>query len=201
MGVCPLKGSATVTSWILNLTQPGREKVAGKSGGRGKAHGCQHCEYMLKADRVSMTGIPNDCTDIPKGCLAKLRIPKPLLDLHAVKLAREGVAAKEVGLRMVSGDGTERGKGAGRGWVSGDRGLDPYHCVFLHLIWLLQHSLSHQGGSQRNLRLLRCHRGYARGNLRLLRLNGATAAALLRHFPKGPRLGPITIKDLQNKHK
>ena len=38
VGVCPLKGSATVTSWIPNLTRPGREEVAEKRGGRGKAH-------------------------------------------------------------------------------------------------------------------------------------------------------------------
>ena len=156
---------------------------------------------MLDVVRVGMTGVPNNCTDIPKGCVARLHIPKPLLNRRTVKLAREGVAGKEVGLRIVSVNGRERGKGAGRGWVSGDRGLDPCHCIFLHLVQLLQNSLSHHSGSRRNLGLLRCHRGYTQGNLGLLQLNGAMAVVLLRHFPKGPRLGPIAIKDLQNKHK
>ena len=97
----------------------------------------------------------------------------------------------------------EQGKkeGGGEGWVSRDRGLDPCHYIFPNSIWHLQNGLSHQGSSRRNLGLLWCHRGYALGNLGLLQLNGATVAVLLRHFPEGPGLGPIAIKDLQNKHK
>ena len=157
--------------------------------------------YMLKVDRVSMTGVPDDCTNVLKGHLAKLPKPKPLLDPRAVKLARKGVAGKEGVHGWVLVDRRERGKEVGRGWVSRDRGLDPCHYVFLHSIWLLQNSLSHPSSSWRNLGLLWCHRGYAQGNLGFLRLNGATAAALLWHFPKGPSLGPIAIKDLQNRHK
>ena len=123
-------------------------------------------------------------------------MPRPPLNLHAVKLVREGADFEKDLLR----EGFEN-REVGGGWVSGNRGLDPCHCIFLHLIQLLQNGLGHTSGSQRNLKLLWCHRGYARGNLGLLWLNGATAAVLLWYFSKGPRLGPIAIKDLQNKHK
>jgi hypothetical protein len=75
-----------------------------------------------------------------------------------VKLVREGVGAEEELLN--EGGAGERGKRVGGGWVSGDRGLDPCHCIFLHSIQLLQNSLSHQSGGRRNLGLLQCHRGY-----------------------------------------
>ena len=168
-----------------------------KGRGRGKACGHHQCLYTLKVDRVSITGVSYNGIEVPKGQDTCLHSAEPLLDLHTVKLAREGVVGKEDRFREM-----ERGsEGVGGEWVSGDEGLDPCHCIFPNSIQLLQNGLSHQGSGWRNLGLLRCHRGYAWGNPGLLQLNGATVAALLQHFLKGPRLGPIAIKDLQNKHK
>ena len=148
--------------------------------------------------KVSMTSVPHDCTNISEGNGACLHFAKPFLDLRTVKLAGEGVVGKEDRFSEMEGGESEAGH---REWVSGDRGLDPCHCIFLHSVQLLQNSLSHTCSGRRNLAFLQCHRGNTQGNLGLLWLNGVTVVALLQHFPKGPRLGPIAIKDLQNIHK
>ena len=66
----------------------------------------------LKIDRVSMTGVPDNCTDVLKGHLVLLREPKPLLNPCMVKLTREGVVGKEVLLQ--SGGGQEKVREGGR---------------------------------------------------------------------------------------
>jgi hypothetical protein len=83
-----------------------------KRGGRGKAYGRDQHVDALETDRVSMTGIPDNCTDILKGHLVLLCEPKPLLNPCAVKLTREGVAGKEVLLQR--GGGQEKVREGGR---------------------------------------------------------------------------------------
>ena len=121
---------------------------------------------------------------------------------HSSILAWPNLQEKGHFLRKVcSGKPQEGPRQKERGWVSRNRGLNPYHFFFLHQFQLLQNSLHHIGSSQRNLELLQCHRGNVQGNPSLLWLYEAMAVTLLQHFSKGPRLGHIAIKELQNKHK
>ena len=85
-----------------------------------------------------MTTFSHNSTNVMKGDSTFLHLAKPLLNLHMVKLIREGVVEEEDvlrhGLSAKGRGGSEAGEGQ---WVSGDRGLDPCHCVFHHWIWLL----------------------------------------------------------------
>ena len=68
----------------------GYEEVADLKGGGGKAHSHDQCLDMLKTDRVNITSCPHNDADVSKEYVATLHFLKPLQNLRAVKLTREG---------------------------------------------------------------------------------------------------------------
>ena len=83
-----------------------------------KARGCHQHVYTLKADRVSMTGVLHNGTEVLKGHGVYLRFAKPRLNLCVVKLARKGVVENEGGLRPGKGPSLWEG-GGGEKWEGG----------------------------------------------------------------------------------